>query len=146
MKHVICKRCGVAHECAGRMSNEERARKAALARTGKAGAELAAQAIERNIAGEAEPVPRGQSEKPKREPAGAIPASSSNPGLAIKKKIGFPEARRPEMAELSASVTSQGIKSPPEQRAGSLTKHRPSDICPHGKEYRFCRMGTCAEG
>lgn len=36
MKRVICRKCGVAHECAGVLSEGERARKAALARHGKA--------------------------------------------------------------------------------------------------------------
>jgi len=31
MKQVRCKKCGAGHECGGRLSNEERARKAGLA-------------------------------------------------------------------------------------------------------------------
>ena len=32
MKRLVCKKCGQGHECEGTMSNEERARVAALAR------------------------------------------------------------------------------------------------------------------
>lgn len=32
MKRVVCKRCGVAHDCGGRLSNKERAVRAATAR------------------------------------------------------------------------------------------------------------------
>ena len=36
MKRIVCKYCGIEHDCAGRMSNHERAKLAAVARAAKA--------------------------------------------------------------------------------------------------------------
>ena len=98
MKTVVCKKCGESHECAGRLSNRERARKA----------------------GET----RWDSPAEKLEAAKTALASAPQPKVArtVKSMVMTP---------------AREVSVEPAKRA------RPSDMCPHGMEYRFCRMGMC---
>lgn len=135
MKRVRCK-CGVEHECAARLSNQERATKAARARLPRVtdgkidvagGAAHPEPQMERGG-----PLAVQATDSPQVEQTAGGNNKKAGPGAVVPQADVAPMAEQPTRnRQVAGSSPAVGSK-------------RKGGLCEHGRDRKFCRIGTCA--